>query len=204
STGPPRSAPSAPLDYRRPSANGRDCTLTTPTGQRAGAVVTPTFLTSAAQARDLPPDEGREVAFVGRSNSGKSSALNAILGVRGLARIGKTPGRTQLLNFFAVGPERRIVDLPGYGYAQVDPATRERWQRLVPEYFERRRSLVGLVLTLDIRRGITAADEQMLELAGRLRVPVLALLTKADKLKRGPAREAERRVRAELGARGDA
>src|SRR5690606_16568856 len=127
STGPPRSAPSAPLDYRRPSANGRDCTLTTPTGQRAGAVVTPTFLTSAAQARDLPPDEGREVAFVGRSNSGKSSALNAILGVRGLARIGKTPGRSQHLHFFAVGPGRRFDLQPGWCFARLDPATSDRW-----------------------------------------------------------------------------
>lgn len=163
---------------------------------------TPSFLTSAASPGQFPPDVGREVAFVGRSNSGKSSALNAILGMRSLARVSKTPGRTQLVNFFSVGEDRRVTDLPGYGYARVDPATRERWERLLGGYLEGRRSLAGLVMTVDIRRGITAGDELMLAWAERLDLPVLALLTKADKLSRGAAAAAARPVLHRLGPSG--
>jgi len=167
-------------------------------------VFTPTFLTSAASPRQFPADRGSEVAFVGRSNSGKSSAINAILGVRSLARVSKTPGRTQLVNFFAVGDDKRVVDLPGYGYAKVEEAVRERWRRLVSAYLEGRRSLRGLVVTLDIRRGVTEGDELMLEWARRLELPVLALLTKADKLSRGAALAAERAAAARLGEAGAA
>ncbi|HEX6999410.1 MAG TPA: ribosome biogenesis GTP-binding protein YihA/YsxC [Gammaproteobacteria bacterium] len=162
----------------------------------------PKFVKSAASASDFPRDEGREVAFVGRSNSGKSSAINAIFGARGLARVSKTPGRTQLVNFFEVAPGRRIVDLPGYGYARVTPEVRERWRRLLAAYFEGRRSLAGLLLTVDVRRGLKEQDEQMLAWAERLALPVVALLTKADKLPRGQALERQRQAAARLGPNG--
>ncbi|HEY8520392.1 MAG TPA: ribosome biogenesis GTP-binding protein YihA/YsxC [Gammaproteobacteria bacterium] len=159
----------------------------------------PKFVKSAASASDFPRDEGREVAFVGRSNSGKSSAINAIFGARKLARVSKTPGRTQLVNFFEIAPGRRIVDLPGYGYARVTPDVRERWRRLLAAYFEGRRSLAGLLLTVDVRRGLGEQDEQMLAWAERLGLPVVALLTKADKLPRGQALERQREAAARLG-----
>jgi GTP-binding protein len=142
------------------------------------------FLTSAADLSGFPADSGAEVAVVGRSNSGKSSALNRIVGQGGLARVSKTPGRTQLVNFFDLGADRRLVDLPGYGFAKVPEAQRQNWRRLVDEYFRNRRSLKGLLLTVDIRRGLLELDEGMLSWAGELNVPVLILLTKADKLSR--------------------
>ena len=156
----------------------------------AAAVATPTFITSAADPGGFPADEGREVAFVGRSNSGKSTALNAIAGVRSLARVSKTPGRTQLVNFFAVGPARRLVDLPGYGFARVEPAVRDRWRGLMAAYFAGRASLAGAVVTVDIRRRLTPLDEQMLAWLAPRDLPVLVLLTKADKLGRGAAQAA--------------
>jgi len=150
----------------------------------------PAFLTSASRTAQFPADQGREVAFAGRSNSGKSTALNALLGRRGLARTSKTPGRTQLINFFAVGPGRRVVDLPGYGYAKVSAAVREQWQRALTAYFETRRSLSGLVLTVDIRRGPSATDQALLEWVRPLGLQCIVLLTKADKLSR-TARQAQ-------------
>lgn len=156
------------------------------------------FLTSVSETAQLPPDEGREAAFAGRSNAGKSSALNALTGQRQLARISKTPGRTQMLNFFEVDPGRHLVDLPGYGYAQVPAAIRTRWQRTLEFYLRERRSLQGLVLLVDIRRTLTALDHQLLDWSHWRQLPVHVLLTKADKLKRGPAAASLHSVRREL------
>jgi GTP-binding protein len=135
----------------------------------------------------IPPDEGREVAFAGRSNAGKSSAVNTLCGQRQLARTSKTPGRTQQLIFFDLGAGRRLVDLPGYGYAKVSEGVKLRWQELMAAYLRRRRSLSGLVLVMDVRHPLTAFDRQMLAWSRGSDLPVLLLLTKADKLKRGPA-----------------
>jgi GTP-binding protein len=159
------------------------------------------FLKSAASPADFPSDTGREVAFVGRSNSGKSTAVNAVTGTRKLARVSKTPGRTQLINFFSLGEDRRLVDLPGYGFARVAPETEARWRRLLESYLAERASLAGLVVTMDIRRGVTALDEQLLRwLESRRELPVAVLLTKADKLGRGAALERQAALEAELGA----
>jgi GTP-binding protein len=147
-------------------------------------VSAPTFLKSAANPGDFPNDAGREVAFVGRSNSGKSTAINAVLGMRKLARVSKTPGRTQLINFFQVAPQSRVVDLPGYGFARVPPEVRDRWRGLLEAYFRERRSLAGLMITVDIRRGLTALDEDMLSWIAPHEIPVALLLSKADKLGR--------------------
>jgi GTP-binding protein len=162
------------------------------------------FLTAAARLDQTPPDEGREVAFAGRSNAGKSSAINTLCGQRQLARTSKTPGRTQQLVFFDLGQGRRLVDLPGYGYAKVSEAVKLRWQGLMADYLRRRRSLTGLVLVMDVRHPLTAFDRQMLTWSRGGDLPVLLLLTKADKLKRGPARaqlEAVRKMVADDGER---
>ena len=160
---------------------------------------TAVFLKSAASAADFPADTGREVAFVGRSNSGKSTAVNALTGVRKLARVSKTPGRTQLLNFFSLGEDRRLVDLPGYGFAHVAPEVQARWRDVLESYLTHRASLAGLVMTMDIRRGMTPLDEQLLRWLEPRGLPVAVLLTKADKLRRGAAIEQERQLQAELG-----
>ncbi len=151
------------------------------------------FLIGARSVKQFPADRGLEVAFAGRSNSGKSSAINAITKRKGLARTSKTPGRTREINFFAVAEDRRIVDLPGYGYAKVSAAIREEWRELLEQYFRRRRSLRGLFVTVDIRRGIGDLDRVMLSWADEAGVPAAALLTKADKLSRsaGLSRRAE-------------
>lgn len=145
------------------------------------------FVTSAAEAHQLAPDTGREIAFAGRSNSGKSSAINAITQRVGLARVSRTPGRTQLINFFELAPQRRLVDLPGYGFAKVPEKVRARWLELMEHYFNVRESLVGLVLIVDSRRGLAAQDAAMLEwvLARARRAHVL--LSKSDKLNRRDA-----------------
>lgn len=145
------------------------------------------FLVSAARAEQFLPDEGSEVAFAGRSNSGKSTAINAILGRKQLARTSKTPGRTQLVNFFAVGPRRRVVDLPGYGFARVAPAVQAHWRELSEAYFIGRRCLNGLLLIVDARRGFMDFDLQMLAWMAALGHPVHILLAKADKLSREEA-----------------
>jgi GTP-binding protein len=145
------------------------------------------FLTSVHEFRQLPPERGAEVAFAGRSNAGKSSALNAITRQKTLARISKTPGRTQLINFFQVEDERYLVDLPGYGYAKAPETVRRHWRQLVERYLEQRRSLRGLFLLMDIRHPLTPLDRQLLDWCRRRRLPVHILLTKADKLKRGAA-----------------
>ena len=143
------------------------------------------FLTGARSARHFPADIGLEVAFAGRSNSGKSSAINAVTGRKGLARTSKTPGRTREINFFTLAEDRRLVDLPGYGYAKVAAAVRDEWRELLEQYFRRRRSLRGLFVTVDIRRGIGDLDRVMLRWASEAGVPAAVLLTKADKLSRG-------------------
>ena len=153
---------------------------------------------SVARLAQLPEDSGREVAFAGRSNAGKSSALNAITGRRGLARVGKAPGRTQLINLFELDAARRLVDLPGYGYARVPEATRRNWERLLGSYLERRRSLVGVVLVLDVRRGLTDLDWRLIELLHPTGAALHALLTKADKLGRGEATRTLETVRRAL------
>ena len=153
-----------------------------------------TFLKSAASPADFPEDTGQEVAFVGRSNSGKSTALNLLAGVRKLARVSKTPGRTQLVNFFSAGGNRRLVDLPGYGFARVTPEVQARWRRLLEAYLVERRSLVGLVLTVDIRRGLTPLDEALLRWIEPRGLAVMILLTKADKLSRGAGLIRQRQV----------
>jgi GTP-binding protein len=148
------------------------------------------FLTSVPDTRLAPADTGAEVAFAGRSNAGKSSALNGITGQRALARTSKTPGRTQQINFFDLGDDRRLVDLPGYGYAKVPQALKARWQRSLSEYLHTRESLRGLVLLMDCRHPLTDYDQQMLAWCAETGLPVHILLTKADKLKRGPAANA--------------
>lgn len=156
------------------------------------------FLLSAASLTDLPPDMGREVAFAGRSNAGKSSALNAITGVSGLARVSKTPGRTRLLNLFETGPGMRLMDLPGYGYAKVPEAERLRWGELLDSYLSSRQSLMGLILVMDIRHPLTDFDRQLLEFAGPIQLPVHLLLSKADKLSRGAAASTLAQVQRDL------
>jgi GTP-binding protein len=157
------------------------------------------FLTSANDVRQLPADTGVEVSVAGRSNAGKSSAINAVTGRKGLARTSKTPGATRLINFFELEPGRRLVDLPGYGFAAVSGVMRQHWGELISAYFSRRQSLRGAVVVMDVRRPLTENDCDMLALAKSRNVPVHVLLTKADKLGRGAARQALAGVRREVG-----
>jgi GTP-binding protein len=157
------------------------------------------FLTAAARIQQAPPDRGREVAFAGRSNAGKSSAINAVCHQTALARTSKTPGRTQQLIFFALDDQRRLVDLPGYGYAKVPEEVKQAWQTQMALYLQQRRSVAGLVVVMDIRHPLSDLDRHMFQWGGRAGLPMLALLTKADKLKAGAAKDAERAVRRVLG-----
>jgi GTP-binding protein len=157
------------------------------------------FLTSAHQPRQFVADSGAEVAFAGRSNAGKSSAINAIVGRQQLARTSKTPGRTQLVNFFQLGSAGRLVDLPGYGFARVPPAVQQHWRELLERYFETRRSLRGLFLIVDARRSLGELDLQMLAWCRALGRPVHVLLTKSDKLSRNAAAAALRAAAREAG-----
>lgn len=146
------------------------------------------FLKSAAKADQLPADTGYEVAFAGRSNAGKSSALNCLTGVRQLARTSKTPGRTQLINVFTLADEsRRLIDLPGYGYAKVALNVKQDWQTNLARYLDVRQSLQGLILLMDIRHPLKELDQSMIDWALDRQLPVHILLTKADKLSRGQA-----------------
>lgn len=156
------------------------------------------FIKSANAASQFVPDVGAEVAVAGRSNAGKSSAINVIVNRRQFARTSKTPGRTQLINFFSLQNEERLIDLPGYGFAQVSAKKRAHWRDLMAEYFEVRQSLRGLFLIMDIRRQLTAFDEQMLAFAELTALPTHVLLTKTDKLKRGQAANALLEVRRDL------
>ena len=145
------------------------------------------FITSAPSLKQCPDDVGCEVAFAGRSNAGKSSAINTLTRNKNLARTSKTPGRTQMINFFQLGEDRRLVDLPGYGYAKVPVAMKAQWDRHMAEYLQARKSLGGLILLMDIRHPLQDYDRQMLNWAAKAGLPVHILLTKSDKLKRGPA-----------------
>lgn len=140
------------------------------------------FLTSAANITQLPQDSGIEIAFAGRSNAGKSTALNALTNQKNLARTSKTPGRTQLINLFEIEPEYKLVDLPGYGYAAVPEQMKLQWQKSLGEYLQKRECLQGLVVLMDIRHPLKDLDQQMIEWAVASELPVLLLLTKADKL----------------------
>ncbi len=145
------------------------------------------FFTSVPQPSLAPADSGMEVAFAGRSNAGKSSALNAITSQKALARVSKTPGRTQHLIFFQLDEQRRLVDLPGYGYAQVPLKVKQQWQQAMETYLNQRKTLRGLILLMDIRHPLTDFDNQMLGWCQHFQMPVHILLTKADKLKRAAA-----------------
>ena len=149
---------------------------------------------SAHHLRQLPADEGYEVAFAGRSNAGKSSAINTLTGQKSLARTSKTPGRTQQIVIFDIDEHRRIADLPGYGYAKVPEKLKAHWQKVMQQYFESRQCLRGVVLVVDIRHPMRPFDEQMLAWCAASGVPCHVLLTKADKLKRGPAQAALHQV----------
>jgi GTP-binding protein len=156
------------------------------------------FLQSVNQLQQLPAEDGAEVAFAGRSNAGKSSAINAIVERHSLARKGKTPGQTRLINFFHLSESRRLVDLPGYGFAKVGAEMQAHWQELVGGYLQTRSSLVGLFLIVDSRRGLSDADHSLLQWAqGRL-LPVRVLLSKCDKLTRNEAREIAGRTQKQL------
>lgn len=159
-----------------------------------------TYLMGAQKLHQVPPDNGLEVAFAGRSNAGKSSAINTITDIKSLARTSKTPGRTQLINFFTLDPERRLVDLPGYGYAKVPEAIKRQWQHTLQEYLHQRQALQGLVLVMDVRHPLTEYDRVLLDWCQSARMAVHILLTKADKLKRGPANNALLQVRKTLKA----
>jgi len=159
------------------------------------------FIKSANALNQFVPDEGSEVAVAGRSNAGKSSAINVIVNRRQFARTSKTPGRTQLVNFFSLEEARRLVDLPGYGFARVSDSMRRHWGELLSQYFESRKSLNGLLMIVDIRRKLTDYDRQMMAFADETKLPVHILLTKADKLKRGQRATAVLQVQKEVGDR---
>ena len=156
------------------------------------------FLLSAPDLRHAPADDGREVAFAGRSNAGKSSALNVLCNQKALARTSKTPGRTQQLVFFTVSEQARLVDLPGYGYARVNAQTQRQWQALMETFLGQRQALHGIVLVMDIRHPLTDYDRQMLDWCHYHQMPVLVLLTKADKLTRGAGQNTLLGVRRQL------
>lgn len=142
------------------------------------------YLLSAHHLHQLPEDGGREIAFVGRSNAGKSSVLNALTHRKALARVSKTPGRTQQLNYFQVQADCFLVDFPGYGYAQVPRQLRQHWQKLIADYFSERQALQGVVVVMDVRHPLKEYDKQMLAFAASRQLPAHILLTKADKLSR--------------------
>lgn len=156
------------------------------------------YLLAAHLPRQLPADDGREVAFAGRSNAGKSSALNALCGQNSLARTSKTPGRTQQLVYFEVAERRYLVDLPGYGYAKVPGELRAHWQEFINGYFRNRQALVGLVVVMDIRHPLREFDLKMLDYTADRALPTHCLLTKADKFGRGQQLRACAEVEAAL------
>lgn len=156
------------------------------------------YTISATQLSELPTDSGIEVAFAGRSNAGKSSAINTLTDQKSLARISKTPGRTQMINFFAIDETRALVDLPGYGYAKVPEKMKIRWQQTLGKYLETRQALRGLMLMMDIRHPLKEFDIQMIKWANQSELSVHILLTKADKFKRGAAKASLLKVTTEL------
>lgn len=153
------------------------------------------FLTSAPDIRALPDDSGIEVAFAGRSNAGKSSALNTLTRQNSLARTSKTPGRTQLINTFHLADNKRLIDLPGYGFAKVPLEVKEKWQKSLSEYLIKRKSLKGIVVLMDIRHPLKDLDQQLVHWAVQSGLSVLILLTKADKLSPGPRKKTLLEVR---------
>ncbi len=155
-------------------------------------------MTSAPKLEQCPPDEGGEVVFAGRSNAGKSSAINRLTGQKNLARTSKTPGRTQLINFFRLDDVRRLVDLPGYGYAKVEKRKRNEWQKHLSEYLARRHCLHGMILLMDCRHPLKDYDLMLVDWANTARVPLHILLTKADKLKYGAAKQTLLKTHREL------
>ncbi|MEJ6474940.1 ribosome biogenesis GTP-binding protein YihA/YsxC [Pseudoalteromonas piscicida] len=155
------------------------------------------FITSAPDISKLPPDTGIEVAFAGRSNAGKSSALNTLTDQK-LARTSKTPGRTQLINTFSLGEDQRLIDLPGYGFAKVPLEMKKKWQKALGDYLQRRKCLKGIVVLMDIRHPLKDLDMDLIHWATSSDIPVLALLTKADKLKQGKRKAEVLQVRRAL------
>jgi len=156
------------------------------------------FLTSAAKAAQFPESDTHEVAFAGRSNAGKSSAINTIADNKNIARTSKTPGRTQLINFFSLDEQRLLVDLPGYGFAKVPPRVKKQWLALMESYLADRPNIVGLVVIMDVRHPLSEFDWQMLEWCAHFNIPAHVLLTKADKLKKGPAKSSLLQVKKHL------
>jgi GTP-binding protein len=167
-------------------------------GRMSNYLASAAYKLAAHLPRQLPPDGGREVAFAGRSNAGKSSALNALTQQNALARVSKTPGRTQQLVFFEVAPHRHLVDLPGYGYAKVPQDLQAHWQQFLDGYFSTRDALQGLVVVMDIRHPLKDYDRQMLGYAVERGIPAHGVLTKADKLGRGATANTLQAVRMEL------
>jgi GTP-binding protein len=156
------------------------------------------YLKSAPNLSHCPTDEGFEVAFAGRSNAGKSSALNVITSQKALARVSKTPGRTQMINLFSLDEQRRLVDLPGYGFAKVNVQVKRLWEAGLAEYVEKRQALKGLMLMMDVRHPLQPLDEMMLDWTKELNLPLHILLTKADKLSRNQASKALLGLQAQL------
>lgn len=160
----------------------------------------PTFILGAAEVSQFPNDDCVEIAFAGRSNVGKSSAINAITQQKKLARTSKTPGRTQQINFFTLGEQARLVDLPGYGFAQVPLNVKKKWQATIQTYLNKRENLVVLVLLMDIRHPLTDLDQDMLKWASESQIPTQILLTKADKLTRNKQNQATAKVEKAISA----
>ena len=156
------------------------------------------FINSAPKLSDAPEDQGLEIAFAGRSNAGKSSAINTLTQQNSLARISKTPGRTQLLNFFEIDKQRKFVDLPGYGYAKVPIAVKQKWQKMMETYLQERKALCGIVLVMDVRHPLTEFDWQLIEWCEHGGLSLHILLTKADKLKFGAAKNTLLKVQRDL------
>lgn len=155
------------------------------------------YLSSAYKISQLIPDEGFEIAFAGRSNAGKSTAINCLTRQKNLCKTSKTPGRTQLINFFALDDEHRLVDLPGYGYAKVPVKMRKHWNQVLSDYLLSRESLQGLVILVDIRRGLTDLDWGLIDLVD-INMPIHILLTKADKLKHGARQKVIQQTKKQL------
>jgi GTP-binding protein len=156
------------------------------------------FINSSPNLKFTPPDLGLEIAFAGRSNAGKSSAINTLTRQTGLARISKTPGRTQMLNFFEITDKQRFVDLPGYGYAKVPLPVKKQWHQLMEMYLTKRKSLCGMVLVMDVRHPLTDFDWQMVEWCQHTKLPLHIILTKADKLNFGAAKNTMLQIEREL------
>jgi GTP-binding protein len=156
------------------------------------------FICSAPHLDHVPEDQGKEIAFAGRSNAGKSSAINTLTMQNSLARTSKTPGRTQLLNFFAINEQQRFVDLPGYGYAKVPLKIKQQWHRLMENYLQNRSSLIGIILVMDVRHPLTDYDWQMIKWCEHSGLALHILLTKADKLKYGAAKNTLLKVHRDL------